>query len=162
VTFVSDAGPLIHLSWIDQLELLPQLFQAVTMPPAVEAELYAATPGTRGLEAIRAAHQAGWLTVTALPTLPNAADIVVGLDRGEAEALILASALEVEGVLMDDRRGRRRSIELGIEVTGTVGILQMARDLGLIVAVTPLLEELRDGGFRLGLDLLDHVRREEA
>lgn len=35
---VSNAGPIIHLSWIDRLSLLPQLFEEVLVPVAVRDE----------------------------------------------------------------------------------------------------------------------------
>ncbi len=49
---VSDAGPLIHLSWIDQLALLDRLFEEVIVPPAVRDEVLASPAGTLGLDRI--------------------------------------------------------------------------------------------------------------
>jgi predicted nucleic acid-binding protein len=39
VRAVSDAGPIIHLSWIGQLELLEGLFEEVLVPEAVRDEV---------------------------------------------------------------------------------------------------------------------------
>jgi|GEM_PF-6607568 len=41
---VTNTGPLIHLSWIDHLDLLPALFAEVMAPLAVQNEVLRASP----------------------------------------------------------------------------------------------------------------------
>ncbi len=60
---VSDAGPLIHLSWIGRLDLLRLLFAEVLVPRAVQLELLRAPAGTLGIEALRACLATSWLRV---------------------------------------------------------------------------------------------------
>ena len=55
VKAIASAGPLIHLSWIDQLDLLPCLFDAVLVPFAVRDEVLQASPDVPGVRALRAA-----------------------------------------------------------------------------------------------------------
>lgn len=45
---------------------------------------------------------------------------------------------------------------------GTVRVLEVARDAGLIPRVLPLLERLRASGFRLGDDLIESIRATES
>ena len=121
---VSDAGPLIHLSWIDQLTLLERLFEEVVVPPAVRDEVLTPPQGTRGLEGIQRAFAEGWLQVTA-PTRPlrltrGALD---ALDRGEAEALVLAEQLGADLLITDDGPARAQARRRGLGVVGTLGIL---------------------------------------
>lgn len=52
---VANAGPLIHLSWIGRLDLLPALFDEVLVPLAVQDEVLHAGPDVLGLAALRAA-----------------------------------------------------------------------------------------------------------
>jgi predicted nucleic acid-binding protein len=59
VRVVRDAGPLIHLSWLHRLDLLPALFEEVLIPEAVRDEVLAAPDGTLGLDDIRAARERG-------------------------------------------------------------------------------------------------------
>jgi len=40
--------------------------------------------------------------------------------------------------------GRRYAAQLNISVTGTIGVLIKAKERGLISAIAPLLQELRD------------------
>jgi predicted nucleic acid-binding protein len=60
---VSDAGPLIHLSWIDQLDLLNQLFEEIVVPRSVRDEVLASPADTLGLDHIQPAFADRWLQV---------------------------------------------------------------------------------------------------
>ncbi|HYU20385.1 MAG TPA: DUF3368 domain-containing protein, partial [Chloroflexota bacterium] len=63
---VSNAGPLIHLSWIDRLDLLDELFEEVVVPDGVADEILRTGTDVVGGDAIRAALAAGWLPVRAV------------------------------------------------------------------------------------------------
>jgi len=54
------------LSWIDFLDLLPQLFDEILVPAAVRDEVLRAAPEVPGVPEIHAAFQAGWLAVRAV------------------------------------------------------------------------------------------------
>ena len=60
---VTNAGPLIHLSWIGHLNLLPAVFAEVLVPPAVQDEVLRADSDVLGLVALREAFAADWLKV---------------------------------------------------------------------------------------------------
>jgi len=57
------------------------------------------------------------------------------LDNGEAEAIALATELHPESVLLDDKLARQMARRLGVPVTGTIGVLLRAKQVGLIVEV---------------------------
>lgn len=57
---------------------------------------------------------------------------MTGLHRGEAAAIALAATVSADLLLMDDRRGVLEAERLGLRVTGTLGILDIAADLELI------------------------------
>lgn len=156
---VSDAGPLIHLSWIDQLSLLKRLFDEVIVSPAVRDEVLAPPQGTRGLDVIQRAFAEDWLRVVTLTAPLRAVD---ALDRGEAEALVLAEEIGADLLITDDAPARLEARRRGLGVVGTVGILTRARDQGLIPAALPLLLELRRLGQWMSEGLLRLVREEEA
>ena len=85
---IADSSPLISLAIINQLELLPQLYQRVLVPPAVWDEVTIQGFGLPGAEMVS---QAKWLEMqTPLPMLSETLSILV--DRGEAEALALAQS----------------------------------------------------------------------
>ncbi len=90
------------------------------------------------------------------------ARLLTELDRGEAEAIVLMREAGADVLLLDDRRARTHAQHEGLPISGTIGVLRLARDRGLVPAVVPLLDELRRRGFRIGADLVDQIGREEA
>lgn len=51
--------------------------------------------------------------------------------------------------LIDERLARRHAKRLGLNLTGTIGILLKAKRQGLVPAVKPLVDQLRYGGIWL-------------
>ncbi|MBC8164922.1 MAG: DUF3368 domain-containing protein, partial [Bryobacteraceae bacterium] len=75
------------------------------------------------------------------------------LDRGEREALAVAIELKADLVLIDDAAGRREAKRLRIRITGTVGVLRLAAERGLIDVPEALLR-LRLSGFYIDENVL--------
>lgn len=157
---VVDAGPVIHLSWIDRLDLLDQLFDEVFIPPAVLGELLAAPADMLGLDRIQRALAGGRLNTQA-PTAV-VAPATGGRGRGEVEAIALAEELGVDLFISDDMPARRAAQERGIAVTGTIGLLKLARQEGLLPAALPLVLELRRRGQWISDALIEAVSQEES
>lgn len=158
---VLDSGPVIHLSWLDHLDLLERQFEEVFVPPAVRDEVLRAPAGTLGLEGIQHAFAQGWLSVRlpARDVLDPAA--IRKLGAGETEAFLLADELRAALFITDDATARAEALRRGFEVTGSLGVLTGARQRGLIPAVLPLLLELRRLGQWVSDDLVDTIRRQE-
>jgi len=76
---------------------------------------------------------------------------VYGLDTGETEGLTLALEIGAPNafVIMDELPGRRAAVQLGINHTGTLGLLLNAKALGILPAVKPELDRLDELGFRV-------------
>ena len=85
---------------------------------------------------------------------PRRALAFIGLDQGEAEVLTLAEEREARLVVIDERRGRRFAQRLGIPLTGTLGILLLAKGGGLIESVAVLIFRLQEAGLFLSSDLV--------
>jgi predicted nucleic acid-binding protein len=80
------------------------------------------------------------------------------LDRGEAEAIALACEVGASLVLLDEREGRRTALRLGLRCAGVVGVLLEAKERGMVEAVRPLLDALRDTtGFYLTAEVYRHA-----
>jgi predicted nucleic acid-binding protein len=96
---VSNAGPLIALGRINHLHLLPELFGQVIVPQTVFAEVtpQVERPGAMQLK------QATWLQIRAAQDAVAVKRLLLLLDQGESEAIILAQEL-IATLLMDERR----------------------------------------------------------
>ena len=154
---VADAGPLIAFGRLRKLELLPRLFHKVIVPRAVFQETQV-RPELADARAILAAERSGVFVVDdstpKLEILPPEAD----LGEGETAAIALAAA-HGHGVLIDEKQGRAVAVMLHLKVIGTVGVLLIARQHGLIPALKPLLEELSASGHHLSPELVEAALR---
>jgi uncharacterized protein len=160
VTAVSDTSPLRHLIAAGWVNLIEHIFRRVLIPRAVEQELIhrAAPKSVRQwmaqrpscFEAIDLAHP------------PDSAP-VQRLDRGEAEAIHLATSLDADFLLMDEHRGRQTASARGITVIGILGILLESYRRGLIQDPVDILAQLRATRFRVSrrlvLEFEDQIRR---
>ena len=81
--------------------------------------------------------------------------VAASLGAGETEAICLALELGAAQLLLDERQGRRFAQALGIRVIGTVGVLLLAKDRGLLSAVRPEIDALVRTGFRLASWVID-------
>jgi len=141
---VSDAGPLIALSRIDRLSLLPELFGSVIAPEVVfgELRLHEPRPGVAPLaEAVR---KGTWLR----SMTPPEGRTIAGLGAGESMAVRLAQHLLCP-LLIDERRGRATARYRGVAVIGTGRVLIAAKERGSIDSVSDALDALREAGYRL-------------
>jgi predicted nucleic acid-binding protein len=92
---------------------------------------------------------------------PTVVDRLYGrLHRGELEVIIGAVELGISRVILDDRSARQFAIAYGLQPTGTLGILLLARQDGLIPALKTPLDALRESGFRISEALYREALRQ--
>jgi predicted nucleic acid-binding protein len=83
------------------------------------------------------------------------------LDRGEAEAIVLAIERRADLLLVDERRGRRAASAAALKVIGLFGVVARAKQAGLIDLAKPVLDELiQIARFWIGPDLYAEVLAE--
>jgi hypothetical protein len=152
---VANAGPLIALAEIGRFDLLKSLYGQIHIPPAVRDEVVVSQDGHPGAKEVATA---GWIRVEGVRDITAVRILRERLDRGESEAIVLAIELSADLLLIDEARGRRIAEARGLNKTGTLGTLVIAKKRGLISNITPLLDELLARGFRLHKDLYQAVR----
>jgi predicted nucleic acid-binding protein len=152
---VADTSPLRYLAQIDQIELLPRLFEKILVPSIVCDELRhpsAPQPVRDWIES-----SPGWLDVSVV--LASDDPSLRGLDQGENAAITLGLSISAALVLIDDRRGAAAAREKGLEVTGTLGVLDLAARRG-VVDLAAALARLRTTNFRRREELFDSLLRQ--
>jgi len=146
VVVVSNSSPLIAFAEIGQLNVLPSIFGLILIPPAVAAEIAPSIPDLPQ-----------WLHVESLKQAIPRLVLQRSLGPGEREAVALAIEARAERILLDDLPARRIARTLDLPVTGTVGVLLVAKRHALIQRVRPHLDALAKEGFFIGSELYDDV-----
>ncbi len=140
---VADSTCLIALERIGQIEILPALFEPVLIPPAVAQEFGISLP---------------WLKVERLSDQALVVALKMMIDDGEAEAIALSQEQKCR-IILDDRQARRVGQNMGLRVIGTVGILILAKQRGILSTIRPVLQNLDDTGFYISAALKDEALR---
>ena len=154
---ISDTSIITNLAAIQYLQLLPQLYDQVTIPAAVYRELTEIDPPVPGTLEVQIAP---WLEVRQVfdHSVIEHLQIEVKLDLGESEAIALALELNADLLLIDERRGRAEADRLGVRITGLLGILVEAKRKNFIDAVKPLMDTMiAMSNFRVSSDLYNQI-----
>lgn len=113
--------------------------------------------GATGAEEV---DKASWINVQTVTNKLAVELLRERLDAGESEAIVLAMESKTNLLLMDDARGRRISKVRGIKLIGTLGVLVVAKEYGLVTEVQPLLDQLINVGFYMSSDLYQTILKQ--
>ena len=150
---VSNTSPILNLALIDRLSLMQEQFTTVTIPKGVLEELRVGEnlPGSKKiLEAL----DAKWLQVEDVQDSALLRILRRELDAGEAEAIALALKSGANWVLLDESEARRIAKDLGLKVTGVLGIILRACRQKRIPSLRSEMERLRE---KAGFYIADHL-----
>ncbi|MEZ4847494.1 MAG: DUF3368 domain-containing protein [Bacteroidia bacterium] len=140
---ISDASPLIALEDIGELELLKRLYQEVIITDIVRNEIHADLPD--------------WIIVNTGYDPQQLQLLELELDKGEASAIALALKNPGSTLILDENKGRSVAKRLGLTITGTIGIIIKAKDLGIISSGKAILDKLENHGFWLSEKLKEQI-----
>lgn len=136
---VTNSTCLIGLERIQRLDILPQVFSPITIPPAVQTEVGIFLP---------------WLTVKVPENSATIQTLKTQIDDGESEAIALALELKDVVIILDDLKARQIAKQLNLKIMGTVGMLIKAKQNQIIPAIKPILESLTEANFRISDTLI--------
>lgn len=140
---ISDTSPINYLLLINQIDLLPRLFQQIIVPDVVRDEMVAASAPLVLQQWI--ANPPPWLTIQTVSVVDETLD---ALDPGEQAAISLAQTLPADLLIIDERLGRQIASDRGIPVIGTLGILDDAASQGF-VELSDAIARLQRTNFRI-------------
>lgn len=138
---VSNTSPISNLAVTGNLEVLRRQFGEIVIPEAVRLELEK-LDHTLGRRAIERACAEGWIKVLKLKHRDLTNVLTTMLDAGEAEAIALAVELRANLLIIDESAGRAMARPLGIELTGTLGVLLKEFRLGRIPSMREAMNDL--------------------
>jgi len=139
---VSDTSCLILLSKIGELELLEKVFGEITITEIVKSEFKDSLPE--------------WITILN-PSTNFHKGLEYILDPGEASSIGLAVELKNCLLIIDESKGRKISRELGISITGTLGVLLTAKQKGIITSLKPIINKINASDFWLSEEIITKV-----
>ena len=119
---VSDTTPVITLIKAKQLHLLHDLFGEVFIPCAVYRELTANHTFQNEIDLVKSS---AFLKIVSVQN-QSAVTLIrraTGLDQGESEAIVYSDEQKADILLMDEAAGRKVAINMGLNITGSIGVL---------------------------------------
>lgn len=137
---VADTSCLILLEKIGELDLLHSVFGEILITSLVASEYRIGLPD--------------WISIRETSNETFQRILQANIDSGEASAMALALELPDCMLIMDDAKGRNLARELGIELTGTLGVLIEAKRNRTISQVKPLLLKIQSTDFRLSSQII--------
>jgi uncharacterized protein len=147
---VSDAGPIVVFARIGRLSLLRDVTGTLLIPAAVHSEIFFKKGAMPGASEVA---QATWIQRvpvadrSIVDRMPNV------LHEGEREAIALAKERGAQ-LLVDEIRARRAAGDQGIEVIGSLRILDHAKRTGHISLVRPIIVQMQSQGYRFDRALI--------
>lgn len=152
---VADSSPLITLLNIGHLGWLQKLFSRVLIPPMVELEV---SRGEAEDSEWFAMQQSGFIRTVELESDEQLPILLLQIDPGESEAILLAKQLGLP-LLIDDKAGRKMAQMMDVRITGLVGILEALKRQGEISVdeMLEILEALERVEFRLSFGLRERL-----
>jgi predicted nucleic acid-binding protein len=140
---ISDTSCLILLDKIGHLELLEKVYQKVRITPEILGEFGKSVPD--------------WITVEK-PTNTSIQQVLEqNLDTGEASAIALAYQFPESTLIIDDLKARKAAKDLNFKVTGTLGVIVKAKQMGVIKKIKPVIDKLIQTDFRISQNVIEEI-----
>jgi predicted nucleic acid-binding protein len=149
---VSNTTPIISLLKIGKLRLLKDLYGEIFIPQGVYNEIEAG----KNKEFYTDLSKIEWIKIEKIQN-KKSLSYFLDLDNGEAEAIVLATEMEADLVIIDEALGRFHAKHAGLKITGTIGILLKAKQLGLATKLKPLLLELKSKSVWLSDSFMEEI-----
>ena len=151
--WVINASPVILLAKAEVIQFLPRLCDELVIPAGVVGEVHNVHISDAGKK---------WLENEGRQFVHQSPQIHPGLvdwRGGHGEAEVISWALQNMGFIavLDDRRARLLAKKNNVPLIGSLRVIVMAKERGLIPAAKPALERLRGVGAYLSDELIDRA-----
>jgi hypothetical protein len=128
---IADAGPIFSLALVKRLGLLNDLFDDIKIPKAVWEEITLQKDTTFHTDIVD-------FFKNKVVDIKGFNELTFMMDYGESEAVILYKEQEANFLLVDDKKARKIAENFGINCIGTIGLLLISKEKGLINELRPI------------------------
>ena len=152
---IVNSTPLIALSKVGLLNLLKQMYGEIMIPEAVFREVT-----SKNDEVKKEIIGSDWIKVRQISDRKSRRMYSARLHDGEVEVMMLAGEQTSETlVIIDDYAARKTADFLGLNLTGTIGVLIKAKQKCYIESVMSVVKKMEDCGIYFSERLKDQVRQ---
>ena len=151
---VSDSTILIGLSKIGKLDLLKEIFSKVFIPEEVFKEVVERGKKKPGYKVIK---EAAWIDTKPIKDKTQVNLLMASLEKGEAEVLALSKEIKADLILLDEEKARKSAVIAGFEIMGLLGLLVVAKNLGLLKEIRSSIEDLKRKRFRISDKIVEEA-----
>jgi predicted nucleic acid-binding protein len=144
-SIIVDTSVLIALEKIELLRVLCKIYKKIILPDAVVKEFGNVNIDCYSVRKVES-------------KLINILMFDLNLGRGESEVISLAYETDCRA-LIDDLKARKVAEDLGLSISGSIGVLLKAEKLGLIESAFKKAQELKGKGFYVSNELLDELSK---
>ena len=138
-TIISDTSCFIILSKIGELELLHKLYGQIITTLDIAEEFGETLPN--------------WVSIEKASDKYKQRILEMQIDKGESSAIALALEIPNCTLILDDFKARKVAQNLGLNHTGTIGIIVKAKLKGTIASIKPFLEKIKETNFRISAEI---------
>ena len=136
---ISDTSCLIILSKIGELDLLQKLYKTIVTTLEIAEEFGEELPN--------------WIEILTVKDISKQKILELQIDKGESSAIALALENQNSKIILDDDKARKVANKLGLDFTGTIGVIIKAKLDGIIPSIKPYLQKIKETNFRISPEL---------
>lgn len=132
---IADTSVFIIFDKLDRFDVLKAVYPELYTTPEIIEEYQKTSPD--------------WITIESPKDKKYQAFVETQVDSGEASAIAFAIEKENALLILDDLKARKLAKRLDLKYTGTLGVINKAKALGVISKIKPLLDGLQKTDFRI-------------
>ena len=154
---VSNSGPLIALSKLNLLFILQDLFGGIVIPAEVWKEVVERGKGKAGSEAIE---KAKWIKVQDVGDDLSVEVLCRNIDRGEAEAIILAKRINADILILDEKIAREIAMAVGLKVVGSLALIYEGIKRGIVdQTLAEIIKKMRERNIWISDEVIEEITK---
>jgi len=140
---IADTSCLIIFDKINEFEVLKGVYNEIITTPEVLGEFGKPLPG--------------WIIIEPVKDKKYQRFMEAQLDLGESSVIALAAEKGDAILILDDLRARKLSNRLRLKYTGSLGVINKAKEIGVIDKIRPLIDKLIKTDFRISDKVIDDL-----